>query len=100
MEPYQYFALHPRHDDNPGGTSIAAGHSQIRIIRLLPGQRDAQLHCVIEHIELRDHDNGQKSRHLENGGVPFDALSYTWGDAAISPELLICDETVGVIDKD
>jgi Heterokaryon incompatibility protein (HET) len=99
MDPYQYFALHPRHLDNPDGTSIAAGHSRIRIIRLLPGHRDAELHCVIEHIELRDVENEQKVRHLDNGGVPFDALSYAWGDAAVSPELLVCEETVGVIDK-
>jgi hypothetical protein len=99
MEPYQYFALHPRHLDNPDGTSIAAGYSCIRIIRLLPGNSDAQLHCVIEHIELRGHENKQKVRHIDNGGVPFDALSYAWGDATVSPELLICEETVGVIDE-
>jgi hypothetical protein len=99
MEPYQYFALHPRHLDNPDGTSIAAGHSSIRIIRLLPGHNDAPLHCVIEHIVLHDHENEQNIRRQDNGGVPFDALSYTWGDAAICPELLICEDTVGVINK-
>jgi hypothetical protein len=100
MEPYQYFALHPRHLDNPNETSVAAGHSRIRIIRLLPGHGDAQLQCVIEHIVLRDHENEQNLRHQDNGGVPFDALSYTWGDAAICPELLLCKETVGVTEKE
>jgi hypothetical protein len=99
MELYQYFALHNRHHDKVDGTSIAANHSRIRIIRLLPGLSDAQLHCVIEHIELRDVEKGQKVRHLDNGGVHFDALSYTWGNATVSPEKLICEETVGVIDR-
>jgi hypothetical protein len=31
--------------------------------------------------------------------VHFDALSYTWGNVTVSPEQLICEETVGVIDK-
>jgi hypothetical protein len=99
MELYQYFALHPRHHDKTDGTSIAADHSRIRIIRLLPGLSDAQLHCIIEHIELRDDEKRQKGRHLDNGGVRFDALSYAWGNATVSPEQLVCEETVGVIDK-
>jgi hypothetical protein len=99
MEPYQDFALHPRYYDNPDGTSTAASHSRIRIIRLLPEHRDAELHCVIEHIEFCDHENGQRFCYLDNGGVPFDALSYAWGDAAIPPKLLICEQTEGVVDK-
>lgn len=68
------------------GTSTVADHSRIRIIRLLPGLNDAQLHCIIEHIELRDDEKRQKGRHLDNGGVRFDALSYAWGNATVSPE--------------
>lgn len=99
MELYQYLALHPRHHDKADGTSISADHSRIRIIRLLPGSSDAELRCIIEHIELCDNEKGQKVSHLDNGGVEFDALSYAWGDPTVSPERLICEETVGVIDK-
>ncbi|EPE34810.1 hypothetical protein GLAREA_10505 [Glarea lozoyensis ATCC 20868] len=97
IEPYQYFALHPRHRDKTDRTSIDANHSRIRIIRLLPGLNDAQLHCIIEHIELRDDEKQQKGSHIDNGGVRFDALSYVWGNATVSPEQLICEDTVGAL---
>jgi hypothetical protein len=99
MATYRYFALHPRHLDNPNESLSHNIHSRIRIIQLLPGSSDAQLRCIIEHIELRDQSGEKQLRHAENGGVPFEALSYTWGDETATPEELTCEKTVGEIDR-
>ncbi|KAF4624621.1 hypothetical protein G7Y89_g13548 [Cudoniella acicularis] len=48
--------------------TLDPSRSEIRLLKLEPGVRDADLHCSLVH------------KFLE-GKPPYEALSYTWGDA-------------------
>jgi hypothetical protein len=48
--------------------ALDPSRSEIRLLKLEPGVRDADIHCSLVHEFLKDKP-------------PYEALSYTWGDA-------------------
>ncbi|CZR67422.1 uncharacterized protein PAC_17321 [Phialocephala subalpina] len=48
--------------------ALDPSRSEIRLLQLEPGVRDADIHCSLVHTFLEDKP-------------PYEALSYTWGDA-------------------
>lgn len=57
MKPYAYRPLRPTRD----------GRHYIRLLDILPGERDSPLCCTISHVKL--------------GVEYYEALSYCWGDS-------------------
>ena len=62
-QPYNYIALKSTSRD-------------IRILSLLPGEWGSDIHCTIKAISLDDNPK-------------YEALSYTWGDTAITKSIFI-----------
>ncbi|KAI8941232.1 hypothetical protein NX059_002467 [Plenodomus lindquistii] len=57
--------------------------SDIRLLHLLPAQRDAQIRVSLIHVRLDD-------------APAFEALSYTWGDVTVGHPIY-CDDTGKVL---
>jgi hypothetical protein len=59
MQPYAYQSLVP-------------GSYEIRLVRLLPGLFEKEIHCELLHHKL----------NLNRGYGLYEALSYVWGDSS------------------
>lgn len=57
----------------------------IRLLRLIPDQYNTPISCKIEEVLLGEE------------GVPYEALSYTWGDLSLQESINIVDHTDGTI---
>jgi hypothetical protein len=48
---------------------LDTAHDSIRLLDILPGEKNEPLRCVLRSVQLTDNPE-------------YDALSYTWGDRA------------------
>jgi hypothetical protein len=69
---------------------LAAGKSEVRILKLIGGCKDSDpIECSLIHVDL---DRKGKATHGDAHYVPlaeFGAVSYTWGDPALSESILM-----------
>ena len=57
-------------------TALGLGKKEIRLLTLQPGRRDEPIKCDLSVVRLDD-------------DPPYEALSYTWGDAAVTASILL-----------
>ncbi|KAK4175192.1 ankyrin repeat-containing domain protein [Triangularia setosa] len=69
-------------------TPIDLKTDSIRLIRLLKGRNDDPIRCELFETFLHQAE-----------GVPYEALSYAWGDAPISKEIQLCRKKAAVTES-
>jgi hypothetical protein len=60
----------------------------IRLLKLEAGHKDEPLRAELQHVHFMDQADWRWRRNPF-----FEALSYTWGDASITEDLLLFDST-------
>ncbi|KAH8802457.1 heterokaryon incompatibility protein-domain-containing protein [Xylogone sp. PMI_703] len=90
---YKYHTLCPHTD----------GSIWIRVLILEPGDWDDQISCILRPLEISKSEHVWEPASITIEGDPrtadicgYSALSYTWGDAVLSEEILVDDKLMHV----